>query len=159
MSERKGHQGHRGDLVKVGDCQLFLGGAMYRPFLNLECYDIVISFLEVVPARVINAVTREFRHYPIPDFGGVPDDWTEFLAEVVRELKAGRKVIGFCMGGHGRTGTFLASLIALLEPEIEDPITEARIRYCEHAVEMRAQAEAVFALKGQPLPVEYTNFG
>lgn len=130
---------------------------MYRPFMNLEGYDIVVPFMEVVPVKVVETVTGKIWHYPIPDLSGVPDDWTEFLANVVSELKAGKRIIGFCMVGHGRTGTFLASLIALLEPDIEDPIAEARRRYCEHAVETQAQASAVFVLKGQSLPVEYEN--
>lgn len=158
------HQSHRGDLVKVGEFEISLGGAQYRPLMDLLDYDLVVPFLEtghpaleglLKPVKAAGGPV--IRPYPISDFSGVPDDWTDFLSSVVRELKAGRKVIGFCMGGHGRTGTILASLIAILEPDIEDPITAARSRYCKYAVETRAQAKAVFALKGQLLPTKYGN--
>jgi protein-tyrosine phosphatase len=61
------------------------------------------------------------------------------------------------MAGHGRTGTFLASLIALLEDDhtTPDPIAAVRERHCEQAVESVAQGEAIFALRGQPLPRKY----
>lgn len=94
----------------------------------------------------------------LEDFGGVPDDWEQFLSSVIiPELQSGHHLLAFCAGGHGRTGTFLASLVALLEDEEEtpDPIAAVRSRHCFHAVETTAQAEAVFALRNKELPVQY----
>ncbi len=51
----------------------------------------------------------------------------------------------------------LGSLIALLESaeETPDPIEAVRTRHCHHAVETLAQAEGIFALRGQELPQKY----
>lgn len=70
-------------------------------------------------------------------------------------LCAGKRVLVFCMGGHGRTGTVLAALKAMLEPDTEDPIADVREAYCQKAVETDLQAEAVFALRGQHVPEKY----
>lgn len=155
------HQNHLGQMVRIGEWGVYLGGAMYRPKIDLSQYDLAISFLEL-DSRFLRTVgsmgtSVTIRRYPIPDFGGVPNDWPEFIKETIEELRSGKKVLGFCLGGHGRTGTFLASLIALLEPSVFDPIAEARSRYCEKAVETKAQMEAVFTLKGQLLPSKYAN--
>lgn len=93
----------------------------------------------------------------LPDFGGVPSDWEHQLADVVELIAECTSVMAFCMAGHGRTGTLLASLIALLEDErvTPDPIAAVRERHCTFAVESVAQGEAIFALRGQPLPRKY----
>lgn len=159
----KKHQDHRGEVVKVGGLEVFLGGAQYFPPMDLSGYDVVVPFLEdghrMLP-KILEPVMAEpitVLHYPIPDFQGVPEDWKAFLGLVTSHLHAKRRVVAFCMGGHGRTGTFLASLIALLEPKVRDPIAAARKRYCERAVETKKQADAIFALKGKSRPAKYDN--
>ena len=93
---------------------------------------------------------------PLADYGGVPVEWGNFLRkQVIPLLESGKRVLAFCMGSHGRTGCFLASLIAILEPETPDPIAAVRERHCPRAVESRAQAEAIFALRGESLPAKY----
>jgi|AGTN01.3.fsa_nt_gi hypothetical protein len=100
----------------------------------------------------------EGKTYPVlagtmVDFSPPPSNWADFLNnQVIPLLAEGKRVLAFCIGSHGRTGTLLASLIAILEPEVEDPITEARNRHCGKSVETRAQAAAVFALRGQEVP-------
>jgi protein-tyrosine phosphatase len=92
------------------------------------------------------------------DYNGVPPLWREFLQSVIdNELKRGKKILAFCVGSHGRTGTFLASLIALLESseEAPDPIAAVRERHCRKAVETGDQAEAIFALRGMEVPRKY----
>lgn len=94
----------------------------------------------------------------LPDFGGVPSNWRELLETlVIPRLARGDRVLAFCSASHGRTGTFLASLIALLESadETPDPIAAVRKRHCQEAVETLAQATGIFALRGQPLPRRY----
>lgn len=48
-----------------------------------------------------------------------------------------------CMGGHGRTGTMLASLLWYLgivsREDVKDPITDVRQMYCHMAIETDAQ--------------------
>ncbi len=92
------------------------------------------------------------------DFGGVPTNWRELLEErIIPRLEDGDDLLAFCAGSHGRTGTFLASLIALLETpeETPDPIAAVRERHCHEAVETKLQAEAIFALRGQAVPQHY----
>lgn len=152
----KDHQDHRGDPVPVGKFTVVLGGTMYLTLADMGGYDLIVPFKEQLSESIVEYVGYEhIRHYPIPDFGGVPADWEQFIGQTISDLKAGKRILAFCAGGHGRTGTFLASLIAVLEPKIKDPIETARRRYCGHAVETVKQAEAVFALKGQPLPKKY----
>ena len=81
------------------------------------------------------------------------------ILSVIDELERGQKILTFCVGSHGRTGTFLASLIAVLETaeETPDPIEAVRLRHCHHAVETLAQAEGVFALRGESLPERYVT--
>ncbi len=96
----------------------------------------------------------------LPDFGGVPTNWQQFLEEQVIPLleeahSQGKSILASCIGSHGRTGTLIASLIALLEPGVADPITEARLRHCQRAVETYAQAQGIFALRGLPVPAHH----
>lgn len=152
----KPHVPHEGDAVQVGEFVICATGTMYG-LGYLDDPDMVYVPLTVVPpstfghdSTVIEAI--------LPDFGGVLDNWQEFLEEtIIPELQAGQKLLAFCAGSHGRTGVFLASLIALLEtPEVTpDPIAAVRQRHCEEAVETVAQARAVFALRGQPVPAYY----
>jgi hypothetical protein len=94
---------------------------------------------------------------PLRDFGGVPRSWRRFLEQVIEELEQGKNLLAFCGAGHGRTGTFLASLIALLESadETPDPIAAVRERYCDLAVETLAQAEGIFNLRHETVPGQY----
>jgi hypothetical protein len=65
----------------------------------------------------------------------------------------------FCDGGHGRTGTVLASLIALMESSAKtpDPIAAVRARYCDQAVETLDQARAIYRLRGEDLPLRWAR--
>ncbi|OGN16852.1 MAG: hypothetical protein A3C88_01180 [Candidatus Yanofskybacteria bacterium RIFCSPHIGHO2_02_FULL_50_12] len=155
-------QDHQGQVVEVGGLTVHLGGVLYHPLMDLSIYNLVVPFLEdghpkLAKVREAMGSSGVLLHYPIPDYCAPPSNWREFLDFMVAQLRGNQKVIAFCAGGHGRTGTFLASLIARLEPEIEDPVEEARNRYCEKAVETKEQAAAVFALKGQPLPAKYND--
>lgn len=145
---------HRGNPVRVGPHTVFAGGTRDLREGDLAGYDLVIPLTggSIPLGRRERAVVWS---YELQDYGGVPADWVEFLQEAVVELRKGQKIIAFCMGSHGRTGTFLASLVSILEPATEDPIAAVRARHCRKAVETRAQAEAVFALRGKPLPAEY----
>lgn len=148
------HPQHRGDPVKVGPYTIHLGGTRDLRGSDFLGYDLLVPLtkggLDFTSRQKVTILP-----YFMEDFGGVPKDWREFLDEVIVELKAGKKILAFCIGSHGRTGCFLASLIALLEPECEDPIAAARERHCDRAVESLTQADAVFELRGETLPDKY----
>lgn len=82
-----------------------------------------------------------------PDFG-VPlaagfDFWTE-IADVIDEHYKGASVLVSCTGGHGRTGTFLAILNALLNDRgAEQSINDIRTQYCSRAIETKAQEQYI----------------
>lgn len=146
---------HRGGAVRIGPFTVLAGGALYLQPADLRGADVLIPLTERMPvgefgrAYVVLAA-------PLQDFGGVPEGWGDFLREqVIPLLMEGKKLLAFCGASHGRTGVFLASLIALLEPETADPIEAVRQRHCREAVETLAQAKAVFALRGKPVPSQY----
>lgn len=176
MVADKAHEPHRGmQAVKVGPYTVYLGGTMYFEAGDADCFDVLIPLTETgLPFGVMVAIDtadgvkhmpplsagKYYQVLPLPiiDFCGPPDNWVETLRDkVVPPLASGKKVVAFCAGSHGRTGTFLASLIALLEPDVADPIAAARERHCHHAVEMRVQAEAVFAARGETLPKHWCD--
>ncbi len=147
------------DLVRVGPYTVRAGGVMYQPFFDWFGTPNSVVFVPLLeekrdlPKSLYEG--REVVPLPLVDFGGVPANWRELLEEqVVPRLVAGDDLLAFCAGSHGRTGTFLASLIALLETpeETPDPIAAVRERHCVKAVETRKQAEGIFALRGTTVP-------
>lgn len=149
------HDGRRP--VQVGTHVIFPGGSHYMQAASLfSGFDLIVpldhGYQEVVPysSLVIPGL--------IPDFQPPSAGYKMFLQDtIIPELQGDGKVLVFCLGGHGRTGTVLAGLVALLEPDVVDPVDEIRNRYCDRAVETREQAEWIFALRGQDLPNCYGN--
>jgi hypothetical protein len=158
---------HRGERpVKVGAYSIYLGGTMYFQAGDVDNFDVLIPLTETglpfgemvevdgsQPMKKMPPLTagRKYQVLPLPiiDFQGPPANWGDVVrAKVVPLLASGKKVVAFCAGSHGRTGTLLASLIAILEPEAFYPIAVARKRHCSHAVETREQAEAIDKLRG-----------
>lgn len=72
--------------------------------------------------------------------GQVPEldvhDWKRLIKDL-NKIKG--KVLVHCVGGHGRTGTLLSALLYLSGAMTDDPVTWLRARYCEKAVETKAQ--------------------
>jgi hypothetical protein len=79
-------------------------------------------------------------HFPITDMH-VPSDTPEAMKMVTwicNQLQLGQKVHLGCIGGHGRTGTILAAVVAEFMGE-KDAITYVRKNYCPKAVESTEQ--------------------
>ena len=165
---------YRGNPVRVGPYTVLAGGTRYLASSDLDKADVLIpltgcqelnfgQLYELTAEQQPSGITAfaPGKSYQVlvgklPDFGGVPDNWEAFLRQqVIPLLASGASLMGFCFASQGRTGTFLASLIAILEPETDDPIAAVRQRHCEHAVETAAQAAAIFAIKGIPVPERY----
>lgn len=140
--------------ITIGGFPVYLGGRSYIPKNVIYSMDIVCplngNMPEVDFGRKITLVSCALQ-----DYGGVPKEWPAFINHIVKSIQAGKKVLGYCTGGHGRTGTFAASLLAVMEPAIPDPIAEIRKRYCKKAVETINQADAVFAFRGTLAPDSY----
>lgn len=151
---------HHGEPVRVGPYEVLAGGTQYLETADLEKADILIPLVTTIPYQFAGKCFTVMA-IPMVDFGGVPNGpfgWKKLLRErVIPLLASGKQVLAFCAGSHGRTGCFLASLIALLESrkETPDPIAAVRKRHCTSAVETLAQAKAVFAMRGQELPAKY----
>lgn len=149
---------HRGHPVKVGDHTIWAGGIIFLEPEDVKQFDVVIGLARLRDPQQLKRDLKqgaELVQYELEDFGGVPEDWGSFLGRVVEYLRQEKRVLVFCGAGQGRTGTLLASLVALLEPDVHDPVRAVRERYCPHAVETSAQARAVFAIRGQKLPMSY----
>lgn len=72
-----------------------------------------------------------------------PDDigqFTKLIDWLAVQLIAQAKVHVGCIGGHGRTGTVLAALVATMTGE-KDAIAYVRQHYCQKAVESQAQVD------------------
>lgn len=155
------HPEHRGKkAVQVGPYQIHPGGTRYLKEGDFDGFDVLIPLDDTRGIRLDLGQTIQILGCPWPDFSPPPDGFEEFLLDkVIPLLQAGKKVMVYCIGSHGRTGTFLASLIALLEnrEQTPDPIAAARKRHCHKAVETLRQAEAIFALRGEELPESYRD--
>lgn len=144
--------------LEVGDYQIF-GGSCIAP--AVEDADVYIGF--------DNGMTYTQRAFPwvegveflyhIQDMG-VPQNVQTFkkLVEwVAVQLTANKKVHVGCIGGHGRTGMFLAALVKHVTGR-EDAIRYVRENYCKKAVESHAQVQFLQQHFGI-LPVEPTKGG
>jgi hypothetical protein len=157
--DEHGECDHRAqNAVRVGDYLVYPGGIGYFQSGDLKPGMVLVP-LTSDRTPVVREFDGEVIPCHLPDFGGVSADWEQRLrGEIIprlRSLKEGEKMVPFCFASRGRTGTFLASLIAILEPDTKDPIAAVRERHCHHAVETLAQAEGIFALRGEKVPAKY----
>lgn len=90
------------------------------------------------------------------DRSDVSGEWYKRLVELaVEKIRAGGKVEVACQGGHGRTGTLLAGILAVVEGrKAEDAIKELRERYCDKAIESHSQECQVYKFLGEEEPVK-----
>jgi hypothetical protein len=81
-------------------------------------------------------------------------DWT------IEQLRDGKKVHGGCIGGHGRTGTWLAAVVSKMGVD-PDPIKYVRDKYCKSAVESEEQVTFLVknfgCKKAEPSKPAYTH--
>jgi hypothetical protein len=158
------HPKHRGTAVNIGKHKIFAGGTRDLQPKDLAPFDILIPLVEAsqFPPGLLREVPfgTTILWAALKDFDGVPGNWRDFLVrQVLPPLEGGKKILTFCVGSHGRTGTMLASLIALAEgiSFTPDPIAAARKRHCPQAVETLEQAMAVYGMRGLHLPDKYID--
>lgn len=96
---------------------------------------------------------------PWTDFGMPKISWDQVIhaaREAYSLAEQGWKVEVGCMGGHGRTGTFLAYLAVLSGVPAQDAVAYVRTNYCEHAIESDEQEFSVIQfdarINEQPVP-------
>jgi protein-tyrosine phosphatase len=79
-----------------------------------------------------------------PDFGVLPLPALKRLVMFARNHMEATTIEIACCGGHGRTDTLLACLIADIENVDGDTaIKLARLRHCKHGIETEEQEELV----------------
>ena len=80
-----------------------------------------------------------------PDMGVIDADrffWTQIFRLIKDNGK--RNVVVFCIGGHGRTGTFLGSMMTVMNGmHGGQAIRAIRDGYCKQAIESRKQEDYV----------------
>lgn len=135
---------HHGDPVKIGQVTVMAGG-IHLSKATLTKTDVLVTLCYRSPTNLHRCPeVEEHIRIPLEDFGGIPDTFVADLErEVIPALEAEKQVTFHCEGGFGRTGSALAALIALLEPDIEDPVAAVRKRYCPRAVETKDQENGV----------------
>lgn len=87
--------------------------------------------------------------YPWPDLG-VPREPARFrraLRWLLHQAAQGKRVEIGCVGGHGRTGTTLAALLILQGMSSKRAAARIRRTYCGEAIESKAQAEMLLAVR------------
>lgn len=153
---------HRGAAVAVGDHTVLVGAGTDIRVEDLRDVDVVVSLATSVHQKVEDATRLGWPgvcvYAPMRDY----DCWDAPVLRAWAEralgwVRAGHRVLVCCMGGHGRTGTLAAAMIALAEPDCADPIATVRARGCGRLVECAKQAEAVFAVAGRPCPDGYRS--
>lgn len=82
-------------------------------------------------------------HYRITDMKAPdnPAEFKELITWLATRIESGDTAHIGCIGGHGRTGTVLAALVAHMQPETEDAIKYVRDNYCKKAVEAKCQID------------------
>lgn len=86
-----------------------------------------------------------------PDFGVIaPAQLNELADAVLAAIRQGQLVEIGCLGGHGRTGTLLAVVLARTEAlGATEALAAVRERYCPAAVETQEQAYLISQILGE----------
>jgi protein-tyrosine phosphatase len=140
---------HFGEPVQIGPYQVMAGGIRLSE-ATLDNTDVLMTLCDQLPP---NLGSREVTHrrFSIEDFGVSPYLAVYLKTHILSDLAEERRVTIHCQGGFGRAGMVLGGLIALLEPDIEDPVAEVRKRYCPRAIETPLQEAWVRELRKMAL--------
>lgn len=122
---------------------MFTGGACGYPqpdnnlYVGLDSHSMNVPI--GLPWHIGNPISVNF---PIQDMHAPdnPAEFVELIDWLIKEFKNGAKIQVGCIGGHGRTGTVLAALVAKAGIS-DDPIKWARENYCTSAVESKEQVD------------------
>lgn len=128
-----------------------LTGAGFSSFSSAPPRDFVESEIEWFPVAELNALAKPmFADPPAPYVNfdwkdmSVPPVGYEFWVKLVDSLPLGH-VIVYCQGGHGRTGTALAAMLAVTTNLSHKAIVDEVVRkvHCHKALETEAQVKYI----------------
>ncbi len=147
-----------GNKLKMNSGRCYHSHKPYQITDNLDTYSIVggacvddypdVDLFIGFDHRMTSGI-REFPWHPGVDIkykirdGTAPESIENFinlLDYTARKLREGKSVHCGCIGGHGRTGLFLAALTTFMNND-KDSITTVRENYCSRAVETTTQVE------------------
>lgn len=170
-------------ILTLNNCKLYASSNKqpyigYQLIINLSGYSHTEGFTATPHRGAGNACARFLAALPKPKHidppeleiswrdGDVPalsmQDW-EHLIKDFEHFKG--RVLVHCIGGHGRTGTFCAILLALTGALRKDPVQWLRKNYCEKAVETKRQFDYLSQLgitttcEPKPLMASYSQAG
>jgi protein-tyrosine phosphatase len=133
----------------------------YDVVLNLTGWSLVSAKEHIIPFQELSKWRKkekeEHKYKEIcldwPDMG-VVDLPKEFWLDLIKVFdKKKSKVLMFCLGGHGRTGTAMAVLMVLgLEYTPEKAVEWVRTNYCKQAIETWKQIDYIYSMVGRKAP-------
>ena len=171
------HQGtiDIGSVIVENGNRLIISGGGHGKQLNLTNTDLLIDLASTVDDTIVlnkaaqaNESLSKITNYTMPaieiswrDYG-IPALNKEFWHHLVSSLKAfatERKekttmVTFCCQGGHGRTGTALTIVGALLGLNKDDPVEWLRSIYCAKAVESETQIKYISNILQIPITAQ-----
>jgi len=136
---RKCYEGH--PPLTIGDFVIY-GGSCSSPVVSDADVYVGFDYGHAKTPQSYPWMPGDSFYFPITDMHA-PSDFAQFknlLTYLSVQLTAQKKVHIGCIGGHGRTGTVLAALVATMTGEL-DAINYVRKHYCEKAVESKAQVD------------------
>lgn len=135
---------------------LFVGSGSSARVMAEDGVDVLVPLAELNGNIWDTGWRGRILYYPIRDYSALPVDVLGSLVqEVTGEIKQGRKVGVFCVGGHGRTGYVCAALLGVLLPH-EDPIAYVREKYCNKAIESNEQITSLAEFLGRDDLLQHT---
>lgn len=128
--------------LKLGNDIEIYGGSCSNPLQECDIYvGLDQGAMKQHPSRFPwnegEAFLFKITDYQAPDDADEFKNLIEWLAD---HLNLGLKVHVGCIGGHGRTGTVFAALVAYMGVS-NDAIQYVREHYCKKAVESKAQVD------------------
>lgn len=146
---------HNQDEIDMGEYKVWLSEVPRQswdrvdPDLGVYMAEVWLDFIDVVLTSGVQ-VEHSAGYYDTifiqwEDRKGVDlDILRPIILKILEYIKAGKQVELGCHGGHGRTGTVAACVLAELEGLTgEEAISTLRKRYCKHAVEGNTQVHVV----------------
>ena len=125
-------------VYKIGDCEI-VGGSCTSNYPDVDVF-IALDGSGKKGERSYPWNKGVDIYFKIRDMG-VPEnlgDFKKLITWTAKEMKKGKSVYVGCIGGHGRTGLFLAALTKVMIGD-KDAITTVRENYCHKAVESTQQ--------------------
>ena len=115
------------------------GGSCSMPVVSDA--DIYIGFDASMSVRPWPSMAQQIL-FKVPDMSvpGESEAYLKLVEWAVAQIVAGKKVHAGCIGGHGRTGMFLAAIVSVLCKE-DRAIDYVRKHYCNKAIESSVQID------------------